>query len=89
MKALGRGQVKTLLVDESFSSPGFICPQTRVLASKKRKGTFPEGAEPIAAVDVVDDAIEEATRQKSEIEILGDRKARKKIDGIGAILRFK
>ena len=85
LKALGRGQVKTLLVDESFSSPGFICPQTGVLALKKKKGVCPEGVEPIAVVDVVDDAIEEATRQKSEIEILRS----KKIDGIGAILRFK
>lgn len=89
LKALGKGQVKMLLVEESFSSSGFICPQTRVLTLKKKKGICPEGIEPVAVVDVVDDAIEEASRQKSEIEILRGRGAQKKIDGIGAILRFK
>ena len=69
MKALGRGQVKTLLIEESFSSP---------LSN-----------EPMAIAYVVDEAIEEASRQHSEIEILSGRGAKKKIDGIGAILRFK
>ena len=69
LKALGRGQVKTLLIEESFSSP---------LSS-----------EPMAIAYVVDEAIEEASRQHSEIEILSGRGAKKKIDGIGAILRFK
>lgn len=43
----------------------------------------------MAVVYVVDEAIEEASRQKSEIEILSGRGAKNKIDGIGAILRFK
>ncbi len=89
LKALGKGQVKTLLVEDNYSSPGFICPQTRILALKKKKGICPEGIEPLAVVDVVDDAIEEASRQKSEIVILENRRAKTKIDGIGAILRFK
>lgn len=89
LKALGRGQVKSLLVEDSFSSPGFICPQTRVLALKKKKDICPEGIKPIAVVDVVNEAIEEASRQKSEIEILSDPQAQRKIEGIGAILRFK
>lgn len=89
LKALGRGQVKTLIVDEGFSSPGFICPQTGILVINKRKGICPEDFEPVGVVDIVNDAIEEASRQKSEIEILRRRGARKKIDGIGAILRYK
>jgi len=89
LKALARGQVKILLVSEGFSVPGFICPDTGVLALEKKKGLCPEGVEPVAVVDVVDDAMEEAFRQKAEIEILFKKKVSKKIDGIGAILRFK
>jgi len=89
LKALARGQVKILLVKEGFSSPGFICPESGILSVEKKKRLCPEDIEPIVVVDVVDDAIEEASRQKSEIEIFLDRKSRKKIDGIGAILRFK
>ncbi len=89
LKALMRGQVKALLVADGFSSPGFICPDTGVLAVEKRKGLCSEGVEPVKVVDVVDDAMEEAFRQNAEIEILYNKKASKKIDGIGAILRFK
>ena len=60
-----------------------------ILVINKRKGICPEDFEPVGVVDIVNDAIEEASRQKSEIEILRGREARKKIDGIGAILRFK
>ncbi len=69
LKALSRGQVKTILIEESFSSP--------------------LGNEPMEVVYAVDQAIEEASRQNSEIEILSGRRAGKIIDGIGAILRFK
>jgi peptide chain release factor subunit 1 len=89
LKALMRGQVRILLVSEGFSSPGFICPESGILSLENKKDICPEGIEPVAVVDVVDDAMEEAFRQKAEIEILLDQKARKKIDGIGAILRFK
>jgi len=89
LKALARGQVKILLVKEGFSSAGFICPESGILSVEKKKRLCPEDIEPIAVVDVVDDAIEEASRQKSEIDILSNKKTSKKIDGIGAILRFK
>jgi peptide chain release factor subunit 1 len=89
LKALMNGQVRVLLVTEGFSSPGFICPESGVLLMEKKQGLCPEGIEPVAVVDVVDDAMEEAFRQKAEIEILFNEKASKKIDGMGAILRFK
>jgi peptide chain release factor subunit 1 len=40
-------------------------------------------------VDIVDDTIEEALGQKAEVEVILDEEAKKKIDGVGAILRFK
>ncbi len=89
IKALARGQVKTLIVQEGFSCPGFICPETRILSAGKKKIACPEGLEPMRVADVVSYVIEDISRQKSEIEILPDSLARRKIDGIGAILRFK
>ena len=55
----------------------------------EKQDLCPEGIEPVAVVDVVDDAMEEAFRQNAEIEILFNKETAKKIDGIGAILRFK
>lgn len=89
LKALMNGQVRVLLTVDGFSSPGYICPKSGVLLTEKKKGTCPEEADPVAVVDVVDDAIEEAFRQRAEIEILFNEETSKKIDGMGAILRFK
>jgi peptide subunit release factor 1 (eRF1) len=89
LKALMKGQARILLVAEGFSSPGFICPESGVLLMEKQQGLCPEGIEPLAVVDVVDDAMEEAFRQNTEIEILFNEEASEKIDGMGTILRFK
>ena len=89
LKALMKGQARVLLVADGFSSPGFICPESGVLLTEKKKGLCPEGTLPIEVVDVVDDAMEEASRQNAEIEILFNKATAKKIDGMGAILRFK
>ena len=56
---------------------------------EEKKGICPEGILPVPVVDVVDDAMEEAFRQNAEIEILFNEEDSKKIDGMGAILRFK
>jgi peptide subunit release factor 1 (eRF1) len=40
-------------------------------------------------VDIVDEAIEEALGQGAEIQVILDEEAKKKIYGMGAILRFK
>jgi peptide chain release factor subunit 1 len=89
LKALMKGQVRVLFVADGFSSPGFICPESGVLLTEKKKGLCPEGTLPVEVVDVVDDAMEEASRQNAEIEILFNKATAKKIDGMGAILRFK
>jgi len=89
LKALMKGQARVLLLADGFSSPGFICPESGVLLTEKKKGLCPEGTLPIEVVDVVDDAMEEASRQNAEIEILFNKATAKKIDGMGAILRFK
>jgi peptide subunit release factor 1 (eRF1) len=88
LKALMMGQVGILLVAEGFTHPGFRCPESGVLVLEKMDNLCPEGKTPLPVVDVVDDAIEEALGQRAEVEVVFNEQ-KKKLDGIGAILRFK
>jgi peptide subunit release factor 1 (eRF1) len=45
------------------------------------------GAEGIP--DVIDDAIEEALRQQAHLDVVEDPRARREVDGLAALLRFK
>ena len=89
LSALSRGQLRVLFIEEDFSVPGFICPETGVLLTEEKRELCPEDADPIYIVDVVDLSIEEAYRQKAEIEILRGEEFKKKVRGLGGILRFK
>ena len=59
LKALSRGQVRTLLADGRDDDPR------------------------------IDDAVEEALRQRSQVDVLYDEKARRVVDGLAALLRFR
>ena len=59
LKALSRGQVRTLLADGQDDDPR------------------------------IDDAVEEALRQRSQVDVLYDEKARRVVDGLAALLRFR
>ncbi len=89
LKAFMMGQVRLLLVLEGYRRSGFKCPESGVLVLESKNVLCPEGKTPIPVVDIVDDAIEEALGQKVEVEIILDEEAKKKIDGVGALLRFK
>lgn len=89
LRALMRGQVRILLVEDGFSNRGFKCPETGFLVLEEREGICPEGVKPLPVLDIVDEVIEEALGQKSEVVIVTNQEGIKKIDGIGAILRFK
>lgn len=87
LKALGKGQVRTLLVNGEVARPGF-----RSLAS----GRLATGAvdlktdgEVVRTLDVIDDAIEEALRQRVALDVVYDDEARGSVDGLAALLRFK
>lgn len=86
LRALGRGQVRTLLVDGERQQPGFRSAAGQLAAAEKdlRGG---DGVVPV--LDVVDDAIEEALRQRLEVEVLYDEKARGAVDGLAGLLRFR
>ncbi|MGB7293777.1 MAG: peptide chain release factor 1 [Thermodesulfobacteriota bacterium] len=88
LRALMRGQVRILLVSDGFNKEGYRCPDSGVLTLEEREGLCPEGVKPVRVIDIVDEAIEEALGQKAEVEIVADQELRKKIQGIGAILRY-
>jgi peptide subunit release factor 1 (eRF1) len=87
LRALARGQARTLLVNADASEPGFRCGDSGRLARTERECRA-EG-EPIAVLDVVDDAIEEALRQGVNVEVIYEPEARDAIEGLGAMLRFR
>jgi peptide subunit release factor 1 (eRF1) len=87
LRALGRGQVRTLLVSADASMPGWRCADSGRLAINLADCRG-EG-EPVPVVDVIDDAIEEALRQRVEVNVVYGREQVERIDGLAALLRFR
>jgi peptide chain release factor subunit 1 len=87
LRALAKGQVRTLLVRADASVPGFRCAATGVLALDARecRGL----GDPVPIPDVVDDAIEEALRQRIALDVVFEPDAAETIDGLAALLRFR
>ncbi|MBI4503269.1 MAG: hypothetical protein HY700_19195 [Gemmatimonadetes bacterium] len=85
LRALSRGQVRTLLVDPSATVSGFRCEASgRLTLSGEDCDGKPEPVE-----DVIDDALEDALRQRSHVDVIESPQWRNKIDGLAALLRFK
>ncbi|HEX5818044.1 MAG TPA: hypothetical protein VFY20_04155, partial [Gemmatimonadales bacterium] len=84
---LSRGQVRTLLVSADASMPGWRCLGSGrlTLAAADCRG---EG-EPVPVVDVIDDAIEEALRQRVEVNVIYGREQVERITGLAGLLRFR
>jgi peptide subunit release factor 1 (eRF1) len=87
LRALARGQVRTLLVSADASMPGWRCAGSGRLVINLADGRG-EG-EPVPVVDVIDDAIEEALRQRVEVNVVYGREQVERIDGLAALLRFR
>ena len=86
LKALSRGQVRTLLVDQEAVVPGYR------MAASGRLTLTPSGlrseGEPLPIADLLDDAIEDALRQRARVyALMGDLAG--EFDKIAAILRFR
>jgi peptide subunit release factor 1 (eRF1) len=87
LAALGKGQVRTLLVDADAAGTGYRSANTGRLALSERALRADGEVHPV--IDVVDEAIEEALRQRVEVEVVYDDTARGSIDGLAGLLRFR
>lgn len=87
LAALAKGQVRLLLVDGAAVHPGFRSLATGRLALGV-VDLRPDG-EVVPTLDVVDDAIEEALRQRVAVDVVHDAEAAAALDGMAALLRFK
>ena len=87
LKALARGQVRSLLVNSDAGEAGFRCGDSGRLAPTEAE-CGGEG-EPIPVIDIVDDAIEEALRQGVDVNVVYEPEARDAIESLGALLRFR
>jgi peptide chain release factor subunit 1 len=86
LRALGKGQVRALLVDSQFQVPGVRCASGRLaLSDKDCRGEVPA----VPVQDVIDEAVEEALRQRVQVEVLQSQSAAKRIDGLAGMLRFR
>ncbi len=86
LRALWRGQVRTLIVDGDAQVPGFRCSIGGRLTEQAESGRG-EG-EPVPIADLLDDAIEDALRQRARVAVVHGAEARR-FDRLAAILRFR
>ncbi|MEO7137754.1 MAG: hypothetical protein ABI037_08550 [Gemmatimonadales bacterium] len=87
LRALHRGQVRTLFIRDDLEGRGFRCSATGRLALTK--GDCRAEGQPQAVRDLVDEAIEEALRQRVRVVIVPDCAGAKAVDGLAATLRFR
>jgi peptide chain release factor subunit 1 len=87
LRALARGQVRTLLVAEDEAVPGFRLTGSGRLTLSGGEGRG-EG-EAIPVLDLIDDAIEEALRQRVTVEVLAEEESRARVAGLAALFRFR
>jgi peptide chain release factor subunit 1 len=87
LRALARGQVRTLLVNADTAQPGFRCRESGRLTLSERDCREEGGSDPV--LDVVDDTIEEALRQRVNVNVMYAEDADGKVEGIAGLLRFR
>jgi peptide subunit release factor 1 (eRF1) len=86
LRALAKGQVRTLLIRPDVHATGFRCAQTGrlVLSSLDCHG---EG-DPLPVPDLPGEVAREARRQGAAVVVVHDSVAAEAIDGMAALLRF-
>ena len=84
--ALGRGQVRTLLVNPTAEAAGFRCAASGRLTIGGGDCDGEGGAIPIP--DVIDEAIEDALRQGALVDVVEDPEVKDQVAGLAALLRF-
>ncbi len=87
LRALGRGQVRVLVVPAGQTGSGYRCALSGRLVLAR--GECPGEGDPIPVPDLVSEALEEALRQHVEVEVIDDPETRTGVDGLAALLRFR
>ena len=87
LRALAHDQVHTLYVHEDRYAAGYRCTTTGRLAVR-REDCRGEGA-PQPVRDIVDEAIEQAMRQRAGVVMIPREQGRMPLDGLAAMLRFR
>ncbi len=86
LAALGRGQVRTLLIREDLEGAGFRCRDTGRLVLAKGDCAGEGAPDPVR--DLVDEAVEEALHQRIQVVVIRDPDVAAAVDGLAAFLRF-
>jgi peptide chain release factor subunit 1 len=86
LRALARGQVRTLVVDADAAVSGYRCGDSGRLTESPSSGRG-EG-DPLPVADLLDDAIEDALRQRARVAVVHGEGARR-FDRLAAVLRFR
>jgi peptide subunit release factor 1 (eRF1) len=89
LTALAHGKVRTLLVHSETSRSGYRLRGSGRLVVAGENAAWKGEGDPVPVPDVVDEALEEALRQRLDINVLYDPSAAKGVDGLAALLRFK
>ena len=87
LRALGRGQVRELIVPEGAAGAGFRCRGTGqlVLSQAECRGA----GDSLPVPHLVDHAIEDALRQGVQVVVIDDADVAVRVDGLAATFRFR
>jgi peptide subunit release factor 1 (eRF1) len=87
LRALSRGQVRTLYARECLEGGGFRCAATGRLVLAK--GDCAGEGEPRPVRDLVDETIEDTLRQGARVVVVPKDAGAQPVDGLAATLRFR
>ncbi|MGH7524433.1 MAG: hypothetical protein ACREK8_09010 [Gemmatimonadales bacterium] len=87
LDALAQGKIRLLLVRGEAILPGFRSAQTGRMSTLARD--LREDGQVMPTADVIDDAIEEALRQRVALDVIYEPEVAEAIDGLAGLLRFK
>jgi peptide chain release factor subunit 1 len=88
LSALSRGEAQTLLVEEGFEMPGYVCHDCH--NSSLAEQDCPQCHKPMQPCpDIVDEAIEVALLKNCQIEHVRGRTSLRDAGRMGALLRFQ
>jgi peptide subunit release factor 1 (eRF1) len=87
LRALHRGQARTIFIRGDLKGSGYRCAVSGRLVLSKAECR--DEGEPLPVRDLVDEAIEEALRQRVQVIIVPIGDAADAVDGLAATLRFR